>query len=84
MLNKEKEYMKGAHYCDYITFKMIWKWACRRHPKKSRRWIKLKYFKTLKEKKWSFCVVKFSNELNYHNPSAQCVYLCLPLHCDYM
>nr|YP_009184927.1 putative reverse transcriptase [Jenufa minuta]ALO63017.1 putative reverse transcriptase [Jenufa minuta] len=97
LLNKEKEYLKGANYCDYITFKMLWRWACRRHPKKSRNWIKLKYFKKLNvpltppfggvktnvnEKKWSFCVIRITNSLTLDNCSKQFSYLCLPLHCD--
>nr|QUO98999.1 group II intron maturase-specific domain protein [Oedogonium sp. 260-2_chl] len=31
-------------YIDYLTFQILWKWACRRHYKKSKQWIKLKYF----------------------------------------
>lgn len=31
-------------YCNYITYKYLWRWACKRHPNKSKRWIKNKYF----------------------------------------
>jgi hypothetical protein len=40
-------WLKYAYYCDFLTFKMLWRWACRRHQKKSKIWIKEKYFKTL-------------------------------------
>lgn len=56
--------------CDFILFKMLWRWACRRHPKKSRRWVKQKYFHCIKEKNWIFAV------LNSETRS----YVCLPSH----
>ena len=31
-------------YIDYLTLQILWKWACKRHYKKSKKWIKLKYF----------------------------------------
>lgn len=31
-------------YIDYLTLQILWKWACRRHYQKSKKWIKLKYF----------------------------------------
>jgi hypothetical protein len=31
-------------YCDFILFKILWRWCCRRHPKKSNKWIQNKYF----------------------------------------
>ena len=45
---------KIFHYCDYVILKIIWKWACRRHPKKSKKWIKSRYFIKLNGKKWIF------------------------------
>ena len=29
---------------DSEIWRSIWNWACRRHPKKSRRWVKRRYF----------------------------------------
>lgn len=29
----------------YILWRMLWKWAKRRHPKKGAKWVKAKYFK---------------------------------------
>src|SRR6476660_5956569 len=31
-------------YVDHRIFRMVWRWCRRRHPKKSRKWIKEKYF----------------------------------------
>lgn len=56
--------------CDFILFKMLWRWACRRHPKKSRSWVKQKYFHCIKEKNWIFAV--FNSETQN--------YVCLPSH----
>ena len=35
-------------------FKALWRWACRRHPKKGLRWIKARYWKTEGKRKWVF------------------------------
>lgn len=39
---------------DDAIFKALWRWACRRHPKKPRRWIKDKYFKVQGSRNWVF------------------------------
>jgi len=39
---------------DHAIFKTLWQWAKRRHPRKSRRWIKAKYFKTTGSRDWVF------------------------------
>jgi RNA-directed DNA polymerase len=39
---------------DNALFLALWRWACRRHPNKPRRWIKDKYFLTTGERKWVF------------------------------
>jgi len=33
---------------------MTWKWAKRRHPKKSRLWVKDKYFQRINGRDWRF------------------------------
>ena len=43
-------------YVDMNIFWMIWRWAKRRHPNKSKTWIRGKYFKTLGSRQWCFCV----------------------------
>ncbi|MCP4265348.1 MAG: group II intron reverse transcriptase/maturase [Candidatus Brocadiaceae bacterium] len=39
---------------DSKMFKLLWKWAIRRHPNKGYRWIKAKYFKTIGTRHWVF------------------------------
>jgi RNA-directed DNA polymerase len=39
---------------DNALFLALWRWACRRHPTKPRRWIKDKYFLAIGERKWVF------------------------------
>ncbi len=39
---------------DSEIFRMIWKWAKARHPKKGRRWIKDKYFERVGGRDWWF------------------------------
>jgi RNA-directed DNA polymerase len=39
---------------DHAIFKALWQWAKRRHPNKSKRWIKQKYFHTANGRNWVF------------------------------
>jgi RNA-directed DNA polymerase len=39
---------------DNAIFLTLWQWAKRRHPQKSPRWIKQKYFQTVGGKQWVF------------------------------
>lgn len=39
---------------DYLTFRWIWKWCFRRHPKKSKQWVMKKYFSLQRGNKWRF------------------------------
>ena len=39
---------------DHFIWKMLWQWACRRHPNKPRRWIKDRYFKSEGLRNWVF------------------------------
>jgi RNA-directed DNA polymerase len=40
---------------DNAIFKALWRWAKRRHPNKSRKWIKKKYFHSIGHRNWVFC-----------------------------
>jgi RNA-directed DNA polymerase len=40
---------------DHEIFTLLWQWARRRHPKKSRHWLRDKYFRTEGEHNWVFC-----------------------------
>lgn len=39
---------------DAKLFKLLWRWAIRRHPNKSRHWIKDKYFHSIGKRHWVF------------------------------
>lgn len=40
--------------CDHQIWQALWRWACRRHPNKGKRWIKQRYFKCIKGRDWRF------------------------------
>jgi RNA-directed DNA polymerase len=39
---------------DNAIFQALWRWCCRRHRRKSRRWIKEKYFHQVGDRQWVF------------------------------
>ena len=39
---------------DRTVFILLWKWACHRHPRKGRRWIKEKYWHAKGSRNWVF------------------------------
>jgi RNA-directed DNA polymerase len=41
-------------HVDYRIFQMVWRWCRRRHPDKSRKWIKEKYFRSDGRRHWVF------------------------------
>lgn len=41
---------------DFEIFKSLWRWAKRRHSKKSKHWVKEKYFKCQHGRDWTFSV----------------------------
>ena len=41
-------------YVDHRIFQMVWRWCRRRHPKKSRRWIRTTYFPPDGHRHWVF------------------------------
>lgn len=56
------------YYCDSILLKYLWNWAQRKHPKKSKIWIRNKYFHFLHSNQWFFGEKRGKN------------FFCLPLH----
>lgn len=42
------------NYVDYAIFKALWQWAERRHPHKSGRWIRHRYWKHQGSRRWVF------------------------------
>ena len=41
-------------YMDHRIFQMVWRWCRRRHPKKSRKWLKKNYFPHDGHRHWVF------------------------------
>jgi len=40
---------------DHLIFQTLWRWARRRHPRKSCGWVRKKYFHTQGHRNWVFC-----------------------------
>ncbi|CAH0238245.1 Group II intron-encoded protein LtrA [Massilia sp. Bi118] len=40
--------------CDHQIWQALWRWACRRHPTKGKRWIKQRYFRCIRGRQWRF------------------------------
>ncbi len=41
-------------YISHRIWQYLWRWAKRRHPNKSKRWVSKRYFKTTKGNQWVF------------------------------
>lgn len=41
-------------YVDYRVWKLLWRWCCRRHKNRYKRWVKTKYFHTVGNRHWTF------------------------------
>lgn len=41
-------------YISHRIWQYLWRWAKRRHPNKNPKWVKKRYFKTIKGNKWTF------------------------------
>lgn len=39
---------------DHFIWQQLWKWACRRHPNKSKKWVKKRYFIRDGNRDWTF------------------------------
>ena len=42
------------YYCEHKVWKMLWQWACRRHKRKGKGWVRRRYFGRHKGKAWQF------------------------------
>ncbi len=64
-------YYKGAtskkifSKLDNLVWKRLWRWCTRRHPNKTGKWVKAKYFKPIGKNKW--LLNANGNELLLHN-----------------
>ena len=41
-------------WVDHILFRILWRWAKRRHPNKGARWVKKRYFHRIGGQDWTF------------------------------
>ena len=41
-------------YISSRVWRYLWRWAKRRHPNKNTKWVRKRYFKTIKGNKWTF------------------------------
>lgn len=46
------------HTLDSVLWQALWRWAVRRHPKKSRRWVAERYFHMFGSRHWVFACTK--------------------------
>ena len=46
------------HTLDSVLWQALWRWAVRRHPKKSRRWVAERYFHKFGARHWVFACTK--------------------------
>ncbi|MBR8841104.1 MAG: group II intron reverse transcriptase/maturase [Stigonema ocellatum SAG 48.90 = DSM 106950] len=44
-------------YISYRIWQYLWRWAKRRHPNKNSRWVRKRYFKTIKGNRWVFACI---------------------------
>src|SRR5260370_11266228 len=58
----------------HAIFQALWRWAKRRHPNKSKQWVKERYFKSIKGQNWVFYGVIATKEGFVEN------YLLHPAH----
>lgn len=45
---------KTFNYASHRIFQTLWRWAKRRHPEKSAKWVRQKYFHTKRHRNWVF------------------------------
>lgn len=41
-------------YVSHMLFRPLWRWARKRHPRKGKRWVVNKYFRTIGHHRWRF------------------------------
>lgn len=44
--------------CDHLMWKLLWKWARKRHPSKGTGWRRQRYWKTVEGRQWVFTTPK--------------------------
>lgn len=61
-------------YVEYQIWKTLWRWACRRHRNKGKRWIAKKYFKTINGQSWIFATTAQERDGKEHTFALTQVY----------
>ncbi len=61
---------KSFSQLNLLVFKLLWRWAKRRHPNKGSRWIARKYWKTIKGDNWVFSCQKEEIQFKLHKHSS--------------
>lgn len=69
------------NYLKHRTWQMLWAWAKRRHPNKSAKWVRQRYFKTVGKRQWVFGtdtlslrnpadmpIIRFVKVIGHHSP----------------
>nr|WP_233221174.1 group II intron maturase-specific domain-containing protein [Chlorogloea sp. CCALA 695] len=54
----------------HLVFWKLLKWGCHRHRNKGKKWIRLKYFKTVEGNNWAFATREGSNPLMFMQHSS--------------
>jgi RNA-directed DNA polymerase len=56
-------------YANHRVWRMLWQWALRRHPHKSKKWVMNRYFRRTKTRGWNFtdAVVPGAAMLPWHS-----------------
>ena len=55
---------------NYVVFRLLWRWAKRRHPNKGHKWIAKKYWKTIGKDNWVFSSKKEDVQFKLHKHSS--------------
>jgi len=56
---------KVFEYVDHQIFLAIWRWCVRRHPRKSRAWVRRKYFRDYSSRHWIYFAPNPSQQQRY-------------------
>ncbi|MEL6941703.1 MAG: group II intron reverse transcriptase/maturase, partial [Bacteroidota bacterium] len=52
MYHRMDQAKAAFRYVDYRIWEMLWKWALRRHPNKSKGWVKQRYYRKQANRNW--------------------------------
>ena len=55
--NSKRTFQKLSH----LVWKKLWSWGKRRHPQKGKKWVRRKYWKTIKNDNWVFASSRDGN-----------------------